>query len=70
MMITRNPSFHRLANIVDDLVDEHVGIVKYVKEFRRESGMPDFFCYYAKACNTLAFGPFKNFSNTGGGFCL
>jgi len=66
MIITRKPSFHRLANIVDALVDEHVGIVKYVKEFRRESGTPDFFCYYGKACNTLAFGPFKNFSNSGG----
>jgi len=66
MIGTRKPSFHRLANIADALVDEHVGIVKYVKEFRRESGMPDFFCYYAKACNTLAFTKNKNFSNTGG----
>ncbi|MCZ6799700.1 MAG: YcaO-like family protein [Nitrospirae bacterium] len=70
MMITQKPSLHRLASIVDALVDEHVGIVKYVKEFRRESGMPDFFCYYAKACNTLAFSPFKNFSNTGGASTL
>ena len=66
MITTRKPSFHRLANIVDAIVDEQVGIVKYVKEFRRESGMPDFFCYYAKACNTLAFSKNKNFSNTGG----
>ncbi len=66
MIKTKNPSFHRLANIVDALVDDQVGVVKYVKEYRREAGIPDFFCYYAKACNTLAFSQFKNFANTGG----
>lgn len=66
MITSQKPSLHRLTNIVDALVDERVGIVKYVKELRREPGIPDFFCYYAKACNTQAFGPIKNFSNTGG----
>jgi len=59
-------SLQRLTNIADCLVDEHVGVVKYVKEFRRESGIPDFFCFYGKAGNTQAFGPFKNFANSGG----
>ena len=35
MITIQKPSFHRLANIVDALVDEHVGVVKYVKELRR-----------------------------------
>ena len=66
MMVSPKASLQRLARIADCLVDEHVGIVKYVKEFRRESGMPQFFFFYAKACNTQAFGQYKNFSNTGG----
>ncbi|MEC4680194.1 MAG: hypothetical protein VST67_05775, partial [Nitrospirota bacterium] len=66
MMVSPKASLQRLARIADCLVDEHVGIVKYVKEFRRESGMPQFFFFYAKACNTQTFGQYKNFSNTGG----
>lgn len=66
MIRSKQPSLQRLANIADCLVDEHVGVVKYVKEFRRESGIPDFFCFYGKAGNTQAFGPFKNFANSGG----
>ena len=66
MIRPKSPSLQRLANIADCLVDEQVGVVKYVKEFRRESGIPDFFCFYGKAGNTQAFGPFKNFANSGG----
>ncbi len=66
MIRAPNNSLQRLSNIADCLVDEHVGVVKYVKEFRRESGVPDFFCYYGKAGNTKAFGPYKNFANSGG----
>jgi ribosomal protein S12 methylthiotransferase accessory factor len=66
MIRSQHVSLQRLANMADCLVDEQVGIVKYVKEFRRESGVPDFFCFYGKAGNTKAFGPYKNFANSGG----
>ena len=55
-----------ILQILDYLVDERVGIVKFLREVPRESGAPDFFHYYAKSCNTLGFSSHQNFSYGGG----
>ncbi len=55
-----------LPDAVEYLVDERVGIVRYVREVPREAGAPDFFHFYARACNTDAFSRQKNFAVAGG----
>ncbi|WHZ23395.1 MAG: hypothetical protein OJF47_002507 [Nitrospira sp.] len=64
--MTKSTSIERLCVAVDRLVDERVGIVHSVREFPRDSGGPDFFHFYAEACNTRAFTAQKNFGCTGG----
>ena len=59
-------SLQRLYDIVEFLVDERVGILRYAGEMPREAGAPDFFHFYAKACNTKAFTTQTNFSDSGG----
>jgi len=59
-------NFERLAQTVETLIDERVGIIRYVKEARSQSGTPSFFHYYAKTCNTSAFAIHRNFDETGG----
>ncbi|HKI21611.1 MAG TPA: YcaO-like family protein [Isosphaeraceae bacterium] len=59
-------SLKRLIDVIDHLVDRRVGIVKRVDELPREPGAPDFFHYFATACNTGAFGAQANFKDTGG----
>jgi ribosomal protein S12 methylthiotransferase accessory factor len=56
----------RLTDVLDYLVDEHVGVIRHLTLAAREPGDPDFFEFVARACNTGAFSPEKNFSNTGG----
>jgi ribosomal protein S12 methylthiotransferase accessory factor len=56
----------RLWNVLESLVDDQVGIVRHVREFSREAGAPDFFHFYAEACNTSALCPQENFGKTGG----
>ncbi len=51
---------------VESLVDERLGIIRYVKEVPREAGAPDFFHFYARACNANAFSRQKNFAVSGG----
>src|SRR5262249_52606022 len=58
--------FATLALSTACLVDDQFGIIKYVKEAPREAGDPNFFHYYAQACNTRAFWKQKNFNRTGG----
>jgi ribosomal protein S12 methylthiotransferase accessory factor len=65
-MTTCAPSLRRLFDVIDHLVDDHVGVVHHVEEVHRESGAPDFFHFSAQACNTQAFTPHKNFGNAGG----
>ncbi|MBM4256624.1 MAG: hypothetical protein FJ147_12105 [Deltaproteobacteria bacterium] len=60
------PSFRRLIDILDYLVDDRVGIVRYVQDARREAGVPDFFHYFARACSTQALSLQTNFSAAGG----
>lgn len=58
--------FHPLFDILDDLVDSKVGIIRHLSEFPREAGAPDFFHFYAESCDTRAFSSQKNFERTGG----
>ncbi|NGZ02630.1 MAG: hypothetical protein CV090_06235 [Nitrospira sp. WS238] len=56
----------RLYDIVEYLVDERLGIIRHVVEIKRESGAPNLFTFYAKACDTAAFRKSRNFSDGGG----
>lgn len=56
------PLFARL----DHLIDDKVGVIRSVAEIPREAGAPEFFHYYADACNTRAFCGQANFNKTGG----
>lgn len=60
------PSLQRLIAAADYLVDDHVGIVREVKEVPTDAGSPDFFHFSAQACNTRAFSQQDNFGSTGG----
>jgi ribosomal protein S12 methylthiotransferase accessory factor len=59
-------SSRRIADVLDYVVDDHVGIVHHVQEIPREAGAPDFFHFAARACNTQAFGRLANFAIAGG----
>lgn len=61
-----NISLKRLSDLSEYLVDRRVGIIGYVGELPRHAGAPDFFHFFARACNTKAFGQFENFNNAGG----
>ena len=65
-MISTHSSYQRLADVLGYLVDDRVGIIKYVGEFPREAGGPDFFHFFGQACDTSAFTSQKNFANAGG----
>ncbi len=65
MTLLTNPA-PSLWEALPYLIDEKVGVIKYLQEFPRESGGPDFFHYYALACDISAFGLEKNFANAGG----
>ena len=65
-MINVESSDYRLFDIADSLIDEKVGIIQEVHEVPRETGTPDFFFFYATACNANAFTPQKNYRHTGG----
>lgn len=65
-MRARHASLRRLFDVLDDLVDDQVGVVRCVQEVRREPGAPEFFHYSAVAANTAAFTAQENFRNTGG----
>jgi ribosomal protein S12 methylthiotransferase accessory factor len=64
MIVT--PSVQRLYEALEYLVDERVGVIHHAGEVPREPGAPEFFHFYAKACNTRAFCRHKNFGDTGG----
>src|SRR5947209_3240559 len=65
-MIAQSLSIQRLYDVIDYLVDERVGVIRYVLEMNKQAGAPDLFCYYAKACNTKAFSSQENFADAGG----
>lgn len=56
----------RLFDALEYLVDERVGIIRYVLEAPREPGSPDLFHYFAQACDTRSFAEQANFGTTGG----
>jgi ribosomal protein S12 methylthiotransferase accessory factor len=56
----------RLFDALEYIVDERVGIVQFVLETPRAPGSPDFFHYFAQACNTRSFCEQANFGKTGG----
>jgi ribosomal protein S12 methylthiotransferase accessory factor len=66
MTVPGRPSLRRLADVVGDLVDSRVGVVRFVEEIPREPGGPDFFHVYAWASDTSAFSRQRNFGATGG----
>lgn len=59
-------NFNRLFDLADYLIDQHVGVIRYVQECPKESGGPEFFHFAAQAANTIAFSRRKNFSWAGG----
>ena len=65
-MVIRTTGVGRLFDVIDDLVDERVGIIRGVSEVRARAGAPDFFHYAAEACNVATFCGQKNFANSGG----
>lgn len=65
-MANVTPSLQRLYDVLELLVDERVGIVHCAGELPREAGAPDYFHFYAKACNTQAFSSQNNFRDSGG----
>lgn len=65
-MILLETPLQRLYDIVGYLVDERLGIIRHLVEIKRESGAPNLFTFYAKACDTAAFRKSKNFSDGGG----
>ena len=65
-MKTVNSPVTCLPDVVEYLLDERLGIIRYVKEVPREAGAPDFFHFYARACNAGVFSRQKNFAVSGG----
>jgi ribosomal protein S12 methylthiotransferase accessory factor len=55
-----------LRESIDRILDDRFGVIRLLVEDPREAGAPDFFHYYAEACNTRAFGFEPNFSSGGG----
>src|SRR5438067_6011608 len=60
------PSCELLFKVIGNLIDDRTGIVRNVTQVPREAGHPDFFYFYAKACNAGAFTRQKNFADAGG----
>ena len=50
-MIQATNAFKKLQNIADELIDDRVGIIKFLGEFSREAGAPDFYHFYSEACD-------------------
>ncbi len=65
-LTTRLASLGPLGQHIDTICDPRVGIVNDVREVPVEPGSPRFFHYAARACNTSAFSPQRNFHQTGG----
>lgn len=59
-------SFQTLSDAVPFLIDYRIGIINHVRELRRQAGAPEFFHYFAYACNTGALCKQENFRSAGG----
>lgn len=62
----RTHLFPHLAGVIDDLVDDRIGIIGSLVETRSEAGAPNFFHFRASAANTSAFTRLSNFAKSGG----
>src|SRR6185503_713248 len=65
-MIAVETNLNKLFRVVDSLVDERIGILRYVKEALSQAGAPAFFHFYSRACDTGAFSFHQNFAETVG----
>jgi ribosomal protein S12 methylthiotransferase accessory factor len=65
-MIFEQRPWRRLFDALEYILDERVGIVQFVLETSRQPGSPDFFHFFAQACNTRSFTEQTNFGKTGG----
>lgn len=65
-MTHRRKDFSVLSTAVESLVDDQVGIIRFVRETPKDAGDPDFFHYYSQACNAKTFWKQKNFGRAGG----
>lgn len=65
-MTTLMHPLSRLFDTIEYIVDGTVGIIRHAGELPKEAGAPDFFHFYARACNTQAFSSQKNFGDAGG----
>lgn len=65
-MKNNNEALRSLSKISTYLVDENIGIIRFVKELPIEPGNPNFFHFYARACDTGAFCEQKNSADAGG----
>lgn len=61
-----DPALFRLYDVLDELVDPRVGIIRYVEEVPRDAGEPDFFHFWAGAAGVEAFSRQRNFAKGGG----
>jgi ribosomal protein S12 methylthiotransferase accessory factor len=59
-------SVQDLFDRVEYLVDDRVGIIREVREEPNDAGSPDFFCFFASACDTSAISRYKNAGIPGG----
>lgn len=60
------PSSQRLEDCYAHLLDNRVGIIRYIMEQETDLGAPRFFRYVAQACNTRAFCDQENFADASG----
>ncbi len=65
-MTGQTTSLRSLADVAQYLVDDYVGIIHHVMELPNEAGSPNFFHFYAQACDTRAFCRQKNSADAGG----
>jgi ribosomal protein S12 methylthiotransferase accessory factor len=59
-------SVQDLFDRVEYLVDDRVGVIRAVREEPNDAGSPDFFCFFAFACDTSAISRYKNAGIPGG----
>ena len=55
-----------LAGVAPNLVDDTFGVIRYVRECPHDAGSPNFFQFYARACDTRGFCAQPNSADGGG----
>ena len=49
-----------ILEILDSLVDDHVGIIRRVEALRKDAGAPDFVYMSAETCNLKTLNPHQH----------